>query len=52
MSTYFYTKEFLTELESKYREAGNVATADVIHRSIARARGRKSEPETENGEKK
>lgn len=49
MTTHFFCKEFLIELEAKYRDAGQIATAEVIRRSISRARGRKpadSEPET------
>ena len=41
MTTYFFTREFLAELEQKYREAGQIGTAEVIRRSISRARGRK-----------
>ncbi|MGA8985135.1 MAG: hypothetical protein WB470_20855 [Candidatus Acidiferrales bacterium] len=52
MTTNFYTRDFLTELEAKYRAAGQIATAEVIRRSISRARGRKAEPAPENGDQK
>ena len=51
MTTNFYTRDFLTELEARYRAAGQIATAEIIARSIRRARGRKPETEPETGEK-
>ena len=51
MTTNFYTRDFLTELKAESRAAGQIATAEVIRRSISRAREEKQNPRR-NGDQK